>query len=286
LVMVAEILNGKEIAASIEEEIMEETRELVEKYGVTPGLAVILVGSDPGSQVYVNIKKKSSSRVAFHFEDYVLPDTAEETEIIELIQRLNEDDKIHGILVQLPLPKHLDENRIISTISPEKDVDGLHPVNAGKLLLKQEGFVANTPAGILEMLRRNNIDVKGKDVVIVNRSKIVGRPLMVLLINNDATVTVCHTKTRDIKAHTRRADILVVAVATPKFITADMVKEGAIVIDVGINRVEGKLCGDVDFEGVKEKASYIAPVPGGVGPMTVVMLMRNVLLAAKRSLKK
>ncbi|MEM2144215.1 MAG: bifunctional methylenetetrahydrofolate dehydrogenase/methenyltetrahydrofolate cyclohydrolase FolD [Candidatus Jordarchaeaceae archaeon] len=284
--MVAEILDGKKIAASIEEEIIAETRELVEKYGVTPGLAVILVGNDPGSQVYVNIKRKSSSRVAFHFEDYMLPDTAEEREVIDLIQRLNNDNKIHGILVQLPLPKHLDENRIISAISPEKDVDGLHPVNAGRLLFKQEGFIANTPAGILEMLKRSNIDVKGKDVVIVNRSKIVGRPLTALLINNDATVTVCHTKTRDLKAHIKRADILVVAVATPKFITADMVKEGAIVIDVGINRVDGKICGDVDFEGVKEKASYITPVPGGVGPMTVVMLMRNVLLAAKRSLKK
>ncbi len=284
--MVAEIINGKEIANSIEKEIMEEAKELIEKHGVTPGLAVILVGSDPGSQVYVNIKRKASSRVTFHFEDYVFPDTAEEKEIIDLIERLNKDDKIHGILVQIPLPKHLDENKIISAISPEKDVDGLHPVNAGKLLLKQEGFVANTPAGILEMLRRSNIDVKGKDVVIVNRSKIVGRPLMVLLINNDATVTVCHTKTRDLKAHMRSADILVVAVGTPKFVTADVVREGAIVIDVGINRVEGKLCGDVDFEAVKEKASYITPVPGGVGPMTVCMLMKNVLTAAKQSLKK
>ena len=284
--MVAEIIDGKAIANSIEKEIMEETRELFERHGVTPGLAVILVGSDPGSQVYVNIKRKASSRVTFHFEDYVLPDTTEEREIIDLIERLNKDDKIHGILVQLPLQKHLDENKIISAISPEKDVDGLHPVNAGNLLLKREGFVANTPAGILEMLRRSNIDVKGKDVVIVNRSKIVGRPLMVLLINNDATVTVCHTKTRDLKAHMRSADILVVAVGTPKFVTADIVKEGAIVIDVGINRVEGKLCGDVDFEAVKEKASYITPVPRGVGPMTVAMLMRNVLLAAKRSLKK
>ena len=284
--MVAEIIDGKAIANSIEKEIMEETREFFGRHGVTPGLAVILVGSDPGSQVYVNIKRKASSRVTFHFEDYVLPDTTEEREIIDLIERLNKDDKIHGILVQLPLPKHLDENKIISAISPEKDVDGLHPVNAGNLLLKREGFVANTPAGILEMLRRSNIDVKGKDVVIVNRSKIVGRPLMVLLINNDATVTVCHTKTRDLKAHMRSADILVVAVGTPKFVTADIVKEGAIVIDVGINRVEGKLCGDVDFEAVKEKASYITPVPRGVGPMTVAMLMRNVLLAAKRSLKK
>ncbi len=284
--MVAEIFDGKQIANSIEEEIIEETKELIEKRGVIPGLAVILVGSDPGSQVYVNIKRKASSRVTFHFEDYVFPDTAEEKEIIDLIERLNNDDKIHGILVQLPLPKHLDENRVISAISPEKDVDGLHPISAGNLLLKQEGFVANTPAGILEMLRRSNIDVKGKDVVIVNRSKIVGRPLMVLLINNDATVTVCHTKTKDIKTHMKRADILVVAVGTPKFVTADMVKEGVIVIDVGINRVEGKLCGDVDFENVKEKASYITPVPGGVGPLTVVMLMRNVLMAAKRSLKK
>lgn len=284
--MVAEIINGKEIANSIEKEIMEEAKELIEKHGVTPGLAVILVGSDPGSQVYVNIKRKASSRVTFHFEDYVFPDTTEEKEVIDLIERLNNDDKIHGILVQIPLPKHLDENKIISAISPEKDVDGLHPVNAGKLLLKQEGFVANTPAGILEMLRRSNIDVKGKDVVIVNRSKIVGRPLMVLLINNDATVTVCHTKTRDLKAHMRSADILVVAVGTPKFVTTDVVKEGAIVIDVGINRVEGKLCGDVDFEAVKEKASYITPVPGGVGPMTVCMLMKNVLTAAKQSLKK
>lgn len=284
--MVAEIINGKEIANSIEKEIMEETKELIEKHGVTPGLAVILVGSDPGSQVYVNIKRKASSRVTFHFEDYVFPDTAEEKEIIDLIERLNNDDKIHGILVQIPLPKHLDENKIISAISPEKDVDGLHPVNAGKLLLKQEGFIANTPAGILEMLRRSNIDVKGKDVVIVNRSKIVGRPLMVLLINNDATVTVCHTKTKDLKAHMKSADILVVAVGTPKFVTTSVVKEGAIVIDVGINRVEGKLCGDVDFEAVKEKASYITPVPGGVGPMTVCMLMKNVLTAAKQSLKK
>ncbi|MFB0561593.1 MAG: bifunctional methylenetetrahydrofolate dehydrogenase/methenyltetrahydrofolate cyclohydrolase FolD [Candidatus Lokiarchaeia archaeon] len=284
--MVAEIIDGKGIADSIEKEIMEETKKLIEKHDVTPGLAVILVGSDPGSQVYVNIKRKASSRVTFHFEDYVLPDTAEEKEIIGLIERLNRDDKIHGILVQLPLPKRLDENKIISAISPEKDVDGLHPINAGNLLLKREGFIANTPAGILEMLKRSNIEVKGKDVVIVNRSKIVGRPLMVLLINNDATVTVCHTKTRDLKAHMRSADILVVAVGTPKFVTADMVKEGAIVIDVGINRVEGKLCGDVDFEAVKEKASYITPVPRGVGPMTVAMLMRNVLLAAKRSLKK
>lgn len=284
--MVAEIINGKEIANSIEKEIMEETKELIEKHGVTPGLAVILVGSDPGSQVYVNIKRKASSRVTFHFEDYVFPDTTEEKEVIDLIERLNNDDKIHGILVQIPLPKHLDENKIISAISPEKDVDGLHPVNAGKLLLKQEGFIANTPAGILEMLRRSNIDVKGKDVVIVNRSKIVGRPLMVLLINNDATVTVCHTKTKDLKAHMKSADILVVAVGTPKFVTTSVVKEGAIVIDVGINRVEGKLCGDVDFEAVKEKASYITPVPGGVGPMTVCMLMKNVLTAAKQSLKK
>lgn len=284
--MVATIIDGKKIADSIEEEIIEETKELVEKHGVTPGLAVILVGSDPGSQIYVNIKRKACSRVTFHFEDYLLPDTVEEKDLINLIKRLNEDDKIHGILVQLPLPKHLDENNVISAISPEKDVDGLHPVSAGKLLLKQEGFVANTPAGILEMLRRSNIDVKGKDVVIVNRSKIVGRPLMVLLINNDATVTVCHTKTRDLKAHMRSADILVVAVGKPNFVTEDMVKEGAIVIDVGINRVEGKLCGDVDFEKVKEKASYITPVPGGVGPLTVVMLMKNVLHAARRSLKK
>ncbi|MGQ9720689.1 MAG: bifunctional methylenetetrahydrofolate dehydrogenase/methenyltetrahydrofolate cyclohydrolase FolD [Candidatus Jordarchaeum sp.] len=284
--MVATIIDGKKIADSIEEEIIEETKELIEKHGVTPGLAVILVGSDPGSQIYVNIKRKACSRVTFHFEDYLLPDTVEEKDLINLIKRLNEDDKIHGILVQLPLPKHLDENNVISAISPEKDVDGLHPVSAGKLLLKQEGFVANTPAGILEMLRRSNIDVKGKDVVIVNRSKIVGRPLMVLLINNDATVTVCHTKTRDLKAHMRSADILVVAVGKPNFVTEDMVKEGAIVIDVGINRVEGKLCGDVDFEKVKEKASYITPVPGGVGPLTVVMLMKNVLHAARRSLKK
>jgi methylenetetrahydrofolate dehydrogenase (NADP+)/methenyltetrahydrofolate cyclohydrolase len=284
--MVAEILDGKQIAISIENEIIKETKDLIEKHGVTPGLAVILVGSDPGSQVYVNIKKKTSSRLSFHFEEHLFPDTAKEEEIIELIQRLNEDDKIHGILVQLPLPKHLDENRILSAISPEKDVDGLHPLNMGKLLLRQEGFIPNTPAGILEMLKRSNIDVKGKDVVIVNRSKIVGRPLMVLLINNDATVTVCHTKTKDIKSHTSRADILVAAVGKPNFVTADMVKEGAIVIDVGINRVEGKLCGDVDFENVRKKASYITPVPGGVGPLTAIMLMRNVLLAAKRSLKK
>jgi len=284
--MVAKIIDGKGIASSIEKEIAEEARVLLEEHGVTPGLAVIRVGSDPASQVYVNIKRKACGRVTFHFEEHVFPDTAEEKEIIELIEELNGDDRIHGILVQLPLPKHLDENRIISAISPEKDVDGLHPINAGNLLLRSEGFVANTPAGILEMLRRSGIEVRGKDVVIVNRSKIVGRPLMVLLINNDATVTVCHTKTRDLKAHMRRADILVVAVGKPKFVTPDMVKEGAIVVDVGINRVEGKLCGDVDFESVKEKAGFITPVPGGVGPMTVVMLMKNVLLAAKRSLEK
>lgn len=285
-VLVAKIIDGRAIAAEIRKQVAEEAKLLCEQYGVKPGLAAILVGNDPASEVYVGLKQKACEEVAFVFRKIPLPGGVGEEDVIEHIQRLNDDDKIHGVIVQLPLPPHLDENRIISALSPEKDVDGLHPLNMGRLLIGDERITPCTPTGIITLLEKEGISLRGKHVVIVNRSKIVGRPLMVMMINRDATVTVCHSKTVNLEKHTRAADILIVAVGKPKFISEDMVKDGAVVVDVGINRVEGRIVGDVDFEKVKEKAAAITPVPGGVGPMTVAMLLKNVLKAAKNSVER
>ncbi len=284
--MGARVIDGRRIAAEIRKQLAEEAKLLWEEHGVRPGLAAILVGSDPASEVYLRIKRKACEEASFEFRKYSLPENVGEEDVIELLQKLNGESSIHGIIVQLPLPPHLDENRIIASISPEKDVDGLHPVNMGRLLLGDEAITPCTPTGIITLLSKEGISLRGKHVVIINRSKIVGRPLMVMMTNRDATVTVCHSKTVNLTDHTRSADILVVAVGKPMFITEDMVKDGAVVVDVGINRVEGRIVGDVDFERVKEKASAITPVPGGVGPMTVAMLLKNVLDAAKKSLRR
>ncbi len=295
--MSALIIDGKKIAAEIREEIKKEVEKLKAEHGITPGLATILVGDDPASISYVKAKQNVAKKLGFYSVQENLPADTSEEELLELIRRYNKDSSIHGILVQLPLPKHINEERVIMEIVPEKDVDGFHPVNLGNLVRGKPTFVPCTPLGVMVMLEKIGCEVEGKEVVIVGRSNIVGKPLAILLFQKskpvgNATVTVCHTATRDLAFHTKRADILIVAVGKPKLITADMVKEGAVVIDVGVNRIgqtpEGKaiLCGDVDFEKVKEKASAITPVPGGVGPMTITMLMKNTLEAAKRMVKK
>jgi len=272
------IINGKEISASIRAEIKAET----EKMSVRPGLAVILVGSDPASQVYVRNKNKACEEVGFYSEMYTLPEETSMEELLGLIDQLNHSPQIHGILVQLPLPKHLDEEKVILAISPEKDVDAFHPVNVGKIMIGNHSFLPCTPAGVMELLSRSGIDVTGKECVVIGRSNIVGKPQAMLLLHANGTVTVCHSRTKNLAEICARADILVSAIGKAKFVTPDMVKEGAVVIDVGINRDEnGKLCGDVDFENVAPKTSFITPVPGGVGPMTITMLMKNTLTAAK-----
>ena len=289
--MTAKIISGREIAQQIRQELSREIAELKEKHNLVPGLATVLVGDDPASQVYVGSKERSCKALGIYSERYDLPADTKETKLLALVRWLNKDARIHGILVQLPLPKHINEARVLYAIDPNKDVDGFHPVNIGKLMIGQATFLPCTPRGIQELLIRSGAKIEGAEVVVVGRSNIVGKPIANILIQKaagaNATVTVCHTKTRDIAFHTRRADILIVAAGRPKAITADMVKEGATVIDVGINRIgktaEGKaiLCGDVDFEAVKEKAGAITPVPGGVGPMTIVMLMLNTLKSAK-----
>lgn len=272
------IINGKEISASIRAEIKAEA----EKMAVRPGLAVILVGSDPASQVYVRNKNKACEEVGFYSEMYTLPEETSMEELLGLIDQLNNSPQIHGILVQLPLPKHLDEEKVILAISPEKDVDAFHPVNVGKIMIGNHSFLPCTPAGVMELLSRSGIDVSGKECVVIGRSNIVGKPQAMLLLHANGTVTVCHSRTKDLAKVCARADILVSAIGKAKFVTPDMVKEGAVVIDVGINRDEnGKLCGDVDFDSVAPKTSFITPVPGGVGPMTITMLMKNTLTAAK-----
>ena len=272
------IINGKEISASIRAEIKAET----EKMSVRPGLAVILVGSDPASQVYVRNKNKACEEVGFYSEMYTLPEETSMEELLGLIDQLNHSPQIHGILVQLPLPKHLDEEKVILAINPEKDVDAFHPVNVGKIMIGNHSFLPCTPAGVMELLSRSGIDVTGKECVVIGRSNIVGKPQAMLLLHANGTVTVCHSRTKNLAEICARADILVSAIGKAKFVTPDMVKEGAVVIDVGINRDEnGKLCGDVDFENVAPKTSFITPVPGGVGPMTITMLMKNTLTAAK-----
>lgn len=278
------LIDGKAIAAEIRAELKARTQAFEEKYGKKIGLAVVLIGNDPASQVYVRNKVKACEEAGIRSFRHDLPEETTQKQAEELVSALAEDENVHGILIQLPLPRGLDEKRLLSLIPPSKDVDGFLAENIGRLALKEAGTVACTPLGVMEMLSRSNISVAGKRAVVVGRSNIVGRPMALLLLNADATVTVCHSKTKDLLEECRRADILVAAIGKPKFITADMVKEGAVVIDVGMDRDEnGKLCGDVDFENVKEKASAITPVPGGVGPMTIAMLLKNTCDAAERA---
>ena len=282
----ANIINGKEISAAIRAEIKEATERLVAESGVRPGLAVIIVGEDPASQVYVRNKKRACDEVGFYSESYELPESTTQEELNALVDRLNKDEKIHGILCQLPLPKHLDENEVIMRIDPKKDVDAFHPENVGKIMIGDYSFLPCTPAGVMALLERSGIDVCGKECVVVGRSNIVGKPQAMLLLHANGTVTICHSRTKNLAEVCRRADILVAAIGKADFFTGDMIKDGAVVIDVGMNRrADGKLTGDVDFESVAPKASYITPVPGGVGPMTITMLMQNTLTAAKNAVK-
>lgn len=279
------IIDGKEVSASVRGKIADSVNELKAK-GVTPGLAVIIVGNDPASKVYVNNKKKGCEQVGMNSFEYALEESTTTQELLELIDKLNKDDNVDGILCQLPVPKHIDETAVLNAISPQKDVDAFHPVNCGKLMIGSGELAPCTPAGMIEMLKYYNIDTTGKHCVIIGRSNIVGKPMAMLMLQNNATVTVCHSKTANLKEITKEADILVAAIGKPNFVKADMVKDGAVVLDVGINRLEnGKLCGDVDFNDVCEKTSFITPVPGGVGPMTITMLLNNTLTAAKRRLK-
>ena len=281
----AEIISGKVISAAVKERIAAEVAELKAK-GVTPGLAVIIVGTDPASQVYVGSKERTCIELGMYSEKYELPESTTNEELLALVERLNKDDKIHGILCQLPLPRHLDEKAVIDAIDPKKDVDAFHVQNVGKIMIGDYDFLPCTPAGIMEMLKFSGIDPAGKHCVVIGRSNIVGKPMAMLMLHANATVTICHSKTQNLKEICREADILVAAVGRAKFVTADMVKEGAVVIDVGMNRDEnGKLCGDVDYQNVEPLCSAITPVPGGVGPMTIAMLMQNTLTSAKRCLK-
>ena len=283
--MAAKILDGKVLSAEIREKVSEKVAALKEK-GVTPGLAVILVGNDPASEIYVRNKGKGCEETGMLSRTIHMDSSTTQEELEEEIRKLNEDYAIHGILVQLPLPKHLDEEAALSRILPEKDVDGFHLINAGHLMTGTEGVVPCTPKGALYMIRSAGIDLSGKEAVVIGRSNIVGKPMAMLLLQQNCTVTMCHSRTKDLAEHTRRADILVAAVGKPGFVTADMVKPGAVVIDVGINRVDGKVCGDVDFDAVKEKAGWITPVPGGVGKMTIAMLLSNTADAAERTLER
>jgi methylenetetrahydrofolate dehydrogenase (NADP+)/methenyltetrahydrofolate cyclohydrolase len=282
--MSAMLIKGSEISKQIKEELKQDIANIKENNNIIPGLATILVGENEASKVYVGAKEKACKELGIYSERIDLPADTKESDLLALIERLNKEPKIHGILVQLPLPKHINETNVLYAIDPSKDVDGFHPVNIGKMMLGEPCFLPCTPHGILELLKRSNTDMNGAEVVVVGRSNIVGKPVANMLLQKNggnATVTICHTGTKDIPSHTRRADILVVAVGKPKAITADMVKEGVVVIDVGVNRLETGLVGDVDFESVKEKAKAITPVPGGVGPMTIVMLMKNTVQSAK-----
>ncbi len=275
------ILDGKALSEKMMGELKNRVDALKAK-GKTIGLAVILVGENPASQVYVRNKGKACEALGIRGDTILLPEQTTQEELEALIMKLNRDDSVDGILVQLPLPKHLDETKALRLIVPEKDVDGFHIENAGKLFTGQEGVVACTPKGILAMLKAWNVPLSGKEAVVIGRSNIVGKPVAMLLLNENCTVTICHSRTADLAAHTRRADILVAAVGKPRFVTADMVKPGAAVVDVGINRLDGKVVGDVDFESVEKVAGYISPVPGGVGKMTICMLMENVIEAAEK----
>jgi tetrahydrofolate dehydrogenase/cyclohydrolase, NAD(P)-binding domain protein len=280
------IIDGKEFSKKILEEISNEQKEIVERKNLRPaGLAVIIVGENPASQVYVRNKTRACEKVGFYSETIKLEENISENDLIKKIEELNEDDKIDGILVQLPLPKHIDELKVINSIKPEKDVDGFSNVNVGKMVIGDEsGFLSCTPYGIMQLLEGYDIDVDGKDVVVVGRSNIVGKPMAMMLIQKGATVQVCNSRTKDLSKKLKKADIIVVAVGVPRMIKATDVKEGVVVIDVGINRVDGKLCGDVDYENVAQKASYITPVPGGVGPMTIASLIKNTFISYQRKI--
>ncbi len=278
----AVIIDGKAVSQQTREKIAVETKELKEKTGITPGLAVVIVGDDPASRVYVNNKKKACAEVGFYSEEHALSAETTQEELVKLVKELNSREEIDGILVQLPLPKHIDEKAVIEAISPKKDVDAFHEQNVGKIMIGNYSFLPCTPAGIVELIDSIGVDVTGKECVVIGRSNIVGKPMAMLMLHKNATVTICHSRTKNLPEVCRRADILIAAVGIAKFVKADMVKPGAIVIDVGMDRDEnGKLCGDVDFENVKEVAGYLTPVPGGVGPMTISMLMKNTLTAAK-----
>ncbi len=273
-------MDGKMVSAKVRGSILEEVNGLKEK-GVRPGLAVIIVGEDPASKVYVRNKERACEECGFYSEKYALPEETTQEELLGLIDELNHNPHIDGILCQLPVPKHVDEQAIIDAISPEKDVDAFHPINVGKIMVGNFDFLPCTPAGVMQLLEEYDIDPNGKNCVVIGRSNIVGKPMAMLLLHKNGTVTICHSRTKNLKEVCAKADILVAAVGKADFVTADMVKDGAVVIDVGMNRKDGKLCGDVAFDEVNEKASYLTPVPGGVGPMTITMLMKNTLKAAK-----
>lgn len=276
--MAAQIIDGKAVSARVKEEVRQE----IEREGLEIGLAVVIVGDDPASRVYVNNKKKACEVCGIKSYEYALPAETTEEQLLELVDTLNKDDKVNGILVQLPLPKHLNEEKVIERISPMKDVDAFHASNVGKIMIGNYAFLPCTPAGCMELIHSTGIDVSGKECVVIGRSNIVGKPMAMLLLHENGTVTICHSRTKNLKEVCRRADILIAAVGRAGFVTADMVKDGAVVIDVGINRnADGKLCGDVAYDEVKEKASFITPVPGGVGPMTIAMLMKNTVMAKR-----
>ena len=283
----AELIDGKLVSSVIKDEIAKDVVEFKNKFGKAPALAVIKVGDDPASAVYVRNKHKACAAAGITSYEYNLPECTSESELLELICKLNCDREVNGILVQLPLPKHISEDRVINTIDPEKDVDAFHPINTGKIFTGKYDFLPCTPAGVMELLKYYGVEISGKECVVLGRSNIVGKPMAHLLLGANGTVTVCHSRTRELKDVTRRADILVVAIGKAKFVTADMVKPGCVVVDVGINRLsDGKLAGDVDFENVKEIASLITPVPGGVGPMTITVLLKNTMTAAYRQNSK
>ena len=278
----AERIGGKAVAAAVRQEVAQEVLRLKEEKGLQPGIAVVIVGDDPASRIYVNNKKKACSEVGIYSEEYALPASTTQEELTDLIHQLNENPAIHGILVQSPLPKGLDEKAVVENIDPKKDVDAFHALNVGKIMIGDFEFLPCTPAGVIELLDRYGVAIEGKRCVVIGRSNIVGKPMAMLLLHRNGTVTICHSRTKNLAEICREADILVAAVGKAKFVTKDMVKPGAVVIDVGMNRNEnGKLCGDVDFDEVEPLASYITPVPGGVGPMTIAMLMKNVVSAAK-----
>lgn len=277
----AQLISGKEISAAIRAELKEETARLKEQ-GVVPGLAVVLVGDDPASKVYVRNKKRACEELGYYSEEHTLPADTTQEQLLELVKRLNGDERIHGILVQLPLPRQIDEQSVIAAIDPDKDVDAFHPVNVGRIMIGDYRFVPCTPAGVIELLERSGVELEGKECVVIGRSNIVGKPMAMLLLHKNATVTICHSRTKDLADVVRRADVVVVAIGRPKFLTGDMLKKGAVVIDVGTSRLpDGKLCGDADFASCEAVCSQITPVPGGVGPMTITMLMKNTLTAAK-----
>ena len=279
----AQIINGKEVSASVKAAVAAEAAQLRDEKGLKVGLAVVIVGDNPASRVYVNNKKKACEEVGFQSFEYALDENTTEEQLLDLVGVLNRDSRVNGILVQLPLPKHINETAIINAIAPEKDVDAFHPVNVGKIMIGDYSFLPCTPAGVMELIASTGTEISGKNCVVIGRSNIVGKPMAMLLLHESGTVTICHSKTQNLKEICQGADILVAAVGRPNFVTGDMIKEGAVVLDVGINRLEnGKLCGDVEFESCEKKASYITPVPGGVGPMTISMLMRNTLTAAKQ----